>query len=206
MVIFNELRITEDGNCIIVDCEVENVDVYANMYIQSIYLEYYENASAASMPSSKAYRLYENLDADTTVKGKRLVFSKDLLGLTNMGITDFDGGLFYVIVNCDGELPASASSMPCGYDNTTDIGAILDWRVFYTRGMSWVASIVSGCGEPNFCENPTGFEDFVLLWNALKLALSTCNWDMVTELWKRFLRVSLGGSAANAVSGGCGCR
>lgn len=206
MVIFNELRITENGKCIIVDCEVENVDVYSDMYIQSIYLEYYKNATSASMPSSKAYLLYENKDGDTSVKGKRLTFQKELLPATEFGISGFEGGLFYVIVNCDGTLPASISSMPCGYDSTTDVGAILDWKTFYSRGMSYVSSITAGCSKPNFCDNPVAFEEFLLLWNALKLALSTCNWDMVSELWDRFLRVSVGGTSSTVVSGGCGCR
>ena len=204
MVIFNELRISEDRKCLIVDCEVENVDVYENMYIKSIYLDYYMNASAASMPSDKAYLLYENTNDDKTVRAKRIKMSSSMLPLTDFGTTTLEDGLFYVIVTCDGDLPASVSSMPCGYDETTNIGAIVDWKSFYTRGMQFVSALYNGCSGGKFCESPVGFEDFIVVWNAMKLAISTCNWDLVTTLWHRFLRTpAVAGSGY--VTGGCGC-
>lgn len=209
MVTFNELRISEDRKCLIVDCEIENIDVYANMYIQSIYLEYYQNATAAGMPSEKAYLMYENTSEDATVKGKRLRLSSEALPLTGFNISSFDDGLFYVIVNCGGDLPASVTYLPCGYDETTRIGVIIDWKSFYNKGMQFVAGLYGGgCSSGQFCESPESFEDFLILWNALKLAISTCNWDLVNELWRRFLRAPLGSTKVSSIirSSGCGCR
>lgn len=211
MVIFNELRITEDRQCLIVDCEVENVDIYRNMYIKSVYLEYYKNASAASMPGEKAYKMYENEkngEPDPKVRAVRLSLSAVSLYQTGFNIPDFEDGLFYVIVICDGELAHNIVNYPCGYDDVVTIGAVLDWRTFYEMGMQYVASIYGICGNENFCENPDGFEDFVLLWNALKLALSTCNWPLVSQLWDRFLNAPYSKTAlpsAAAGSRGCGC-
>ena len=209
MVIFNELRITEDGKCLIVDCEVENVDIYANMYIKSIYLDYYKNTSSVITPSSKAYKLYENKNDDTSVKGKRVSFKSAMLKLTEFGATKLEDGLFFVFVECDGTLPADISNYPCKYDQKKDIGVILDWKAFYKRGMSYVASIYGICGGSNFCTNPDGFEDFIILWNALKLAIYTCDWMLVKDLWDKFLNVPYIASGivttSTRTSGGCGC-
>lgn len=207
MVTFNELRICEDGNNLVVDCEINGVDVYDDMYIQSIYLEHYKNASSVVMPGDKAYLLYDNEDNDTSVRSKRIVFNKASLSSTQFGITSFDGELFYAIVICDGDLPAETSYMPCGADDTRAIGAIPDWGLFYTRGIGYIASLFDPCGDP--CQPTDEFEHFILLWNAFKLAIETCDWELVKDLWDKF-RLA-GGSSSSAQSiyssrmSGCGC-
>jgi len=202
MVLFNELRITEDRKCLIVDCEVDRVDLYSNMYIDSIYIEYYKNSPVSGMPSDKAYILYENSSSDNTVKS--VIRSMDIAALksSDMGIDSFRDGLFYVIVKCDGELGTVPSGMPCGYDNVTDIAVILDWKSFYERGMNFVSSMFNNCGDK--CAVPAGFEQFVLLWNALKLAISVCDWDAVNMLWDNIIGTG-GYGQTNALVFGCGC-
>ena len=205
MVTFNELRISDDYGCLIVDCEVERVDIYQDMYVKSVYLEYYKNANAASMPSSKAVCIYENTNNDKKVKAVRLKVMQSSLGRMNFGTTSFKGGLFYVIVNCDGDMPASIVNYPCGYDEQTDIGAVLDWKSFYNIGMSYVNSLFNGC---NPCPDLTGFEHFAVLWNALKMAISTCDWNLVSDLWDKFLLSPDNPftPSATARPSGCGCR
>ena len=208
MVIFNELRIKEDGACLIVDCEIENVDVYAGMYIDSIYIDYYKNTSSVSMPSGKAFLLWENKTSDTSIRNRRVSMPVSDLARTQFGISRFDDGLFYVIVNCGGTPSSDIRYYPCGADDPKRIGVVLDWRAFYQRGMSYVNSIVGACGSRNFCDSPDGFEDFIILWNALKLAISTCDWMLVKDLWEKFLKApysASGGSVTPVRPSGCGC-
>lgn len=209
MVIFNELRICEDGSALIVDCEIENVDVYANMYIKNIYIDYYKNASAVNMPTSSAYTIYDNTDDDTTIKGKRVVFDAGQLSEAGFGISSFSDGLFYVIVDCGGVPDSAVNFMPCGYDVPREIGVVLDWVSFYKKGMEYVTSMLEGCGNP--CMPSTAFEHFIITWNGLKLAIDTCDWDAVKDLWDRVIFSSTVSGSAEAgagavVYGGCGCR
>jgi hypothetical protein len=204
MITFNELRIAEDGSCLIVDCEIENVDIYKDMYIKSVYLEYYKNANPSLIPSDKAYKMYENTSNNSSVQAVRLSLPVTSSALGTMGIGSFDNGLFYVIVDCDGDLPAKTALMPCGYDEQRKIGAILDWRAFYEKGMSYVTSLFGAC---NPCPDYTDFEHFAVLWEALKMALSVCDWNLVAELWDRFLLHPEGAVSVPAASrSGCGCR
>ena len=208
MVVFNELRIAEDGGCLIVDCEIENVDLYKNMYIESIYIDYYKNTSAVTMPSDKAFLVYENKTGDTSVRAKRVSMSAVSLTRSEFGISSFDDGLFYVIVNCAGVPGSDIVNYPCGTDNPQRIGVILDWRAFYQRGMNYVGAILGTCRKTNWCDSPDGFEDFIILWNALKLAIDTCDWTLVKDLWEKFLNApfSIGASAqSTGRTGGCGC-
>lgn len=203
MVTFNELRISDDYGCLIIDCEVERVDIYKDMHIQSIYLEYYKNANAASMPSSKAVCVYDDEAGTKKKKAVRLSVRPADLHDMNMGAGTLQKGLFYVIVQCDGELPASIVNYPCGYDETKKIGAILDWKSFYNIGMSYVNSLFNGC---NPCPDLTGFEHFAVLWNALKMALSTCDWNLVSDLWEKFLLSPSNPFMVSGFHSNCGCK
>ena len=157
------------------------------------------------MPSSKAVCIYENKNDDKTVKAVRLKVMQSALGRMNFGATSFKNGLFYVIVKCAGTPGYQIVNMPCGSDNCYRIGAILDWKAFYTRGMQYVNSLFNGC---NPCPDLTGFEHFAVLWNALKMALATCDWNLVSDLWSKFLLAPAGVSITGSItpkSSGCGC-
>lgn len=204
MVTFNELRIGENGSCIIIDVEITGLDIYKNMYIKSISLDYYADVTdgkSQSLPGSKSYKLYDNQYDDDSVRRKRISVPESILPLTKFSAEGFEKGLFFVTVVCDGNLPATAMNFACGFDDTVKIGVIADWKSFYSIGMQYVSRLANGCADP--CLKDPGFEDFILQWNALKLAISTCNWPMVASLWDKLMRVHY--SNAPAVVGGCGC-
>ena len=204
MITFNELRIGENGSCLVVDVEISGLEIYKNMYIKSVSLDYYGNVvrdKSHSLPSAKAYKLYDNSFDDTTVRRKRISMPQAALVMTDFGIEEFDKGLFFVTVVCDGDLPAGVANFACGFDDTVKIGVVVDWKSFYSVGMQYVARLANRCADP--CLKDPGFEDFILQWNALKLAIDTCNWPMVAELWDKVMRLHR--ENAPVVVGGCGC-
>ena len=203
MIQFNELRITEDRKCLIVDCEIENNKLYSQMYIDNIFIDYYKNVSVVGTPSEKAYLLYGNTESDQRVRGVKRTMSLDDLKGSEMGIDEFKDGLFYVIVICGGAPTEEAASLPCGMDEDMEIGAVLDWKSFYEKGMQHIGRMISGCGDP--CDVPAGFEQFILLWNALKLALAVCDWDAVAQLWDELLSLNRISGNGMVAGGGCGC-
>jgi len=210
MVTFNELRISDKKDCLIIDVEVEKVDVFENMYIDSIYLEYYKNVNPASgMPGEKAVLVWENTSRNKiNTKAVRLNYSINAKpgDSQTLGVSTFNNGLFYVIVNVGGDPSGQVGYMACGTDIPKRIGAVLDWEAFYNRGMQYVNSLFNGC-DP--CPDLTGFEHFAVLWNALKMALSTCDWNLVSNLWDKFLLAPSNpftASSGTRTPGGCGCR
>lgn len=205
MVIFNDLRITEDKDCLIVDCYIEDIDGYEGMYIDSVKIEYYKNFTDEGCVSDHALTLYEDDGAEKT--SVRCLLNKSTIEAQaeTFGTDTFDGGLFLVTVECDGT-PSNASVLAqytCGSDSTVDIGVVVDWQSVYRQGMGYAAKLAYGCDNP--CEVPSGFEQFILYWYALQLAISTCDWLQVKKLWDKFLRAFHGGGQAVSVSSGCGC-
>jgi len=205
MVIFNELRITEDKTCLIIDCSVRDLEGYAGMYIDSIDIDYYKNVETYGIPSTKAMRLYEKGDDETGKSGVRVELKAVDLDKDLIGTDTLDAGLFFVTVTCDGtpENPEILESYSCGADSTVDIGVVLDWQAVYRLGIGYAARLADGC-EPS-CDVPSGFEGFVLLWHALRLAINVCDWPTVSRLWDRFLRSFNGMGPVGGVVAGCGC-
>lgn len=206
MVIFNELRITEEKDCLIVDCQIEDIDGYDGMYIDSIDVEYYKNANDDGSLSGKHINIYTDSESSHGRLWVRATLNASQLNKDTFGTNTFERGLFFVIVRCDGtpENPSILASYSCGADNTVDVGAVIDWQSVYTLGMGHAARLAYGCDSK--CDIPSDFESFILYWHALQLAISTCDWLAVKNLWDKFLR-ALSGTMSGVTSGsGCGCR
>lgn len=204
MIIFNDLRISEDKDCLIVDCEIEDVDGYDGMYIESISLEWYKNILDSGMPSSKAYQMYED-DGTKAITHVRVSVKKEDLDASIFGTDTFDNGLFFVYVHCDGTPtnPDTLDGYGCGADKTWDTGIVLDWKMIYEWGLGYAARLARNCG--NVCDEPTGFKQFILYWYGLQLAISTCDYSKVRDLWDNILRMHRTNNFA-PLSGGCGCK
>lgn len=203
MVIFNELRISDDKQSMTIDCAIEGLDIYSAMYIKNIYLEYYKNAATVGVPSTKAIQVYVKEDSEPGEKAVRVcVEASQLAAVQDFGTDSFDKGLFYVIVNCDGTLPASASLLACGMDSTVDIAIALDWKRVYDVGMNFITTLNSKCFDQ--CGDLIGYKNFVLLWYALKFAISSCDYTQIERTWDNFLKI-YANQAATQFSAGCGC-
>lgn len=198
MVTFDDLRISSDKQSVVVECHVDQYDIYKDMYIKSIHIEYFRNRGVVGVPGEHAICIYENTEPDTTVQQIRKTLSVNSLSADKFGTDKFDGGLFYVTVQCDGNLPASAASYGCWADNTVDVGVILDWQVLYHQGMQYVAALTDAC---NVCDSMSDFEHFILVWNAIKLAIDTCDWVQLDKLWP-----DLVGGTVPVDGSGCGCK
>lgn len=195
----------DDKTRLVIDCFVEGLEIYKDMYIKNIYVDYYGNREE-HLPSAKCIQVYKNEDKDgnpvTTVQAVRVTLDASNAAVgEQFGITSFERGLFYVTVECDGTLPATVSTMSCGYDNTVDYGIIVDWEMLYTLGMRYATSYNFGCRK---CKEEDNFETFVLMWNSIKMAVQSCDFSVLERFWAKFVRLFTG-SDVPIVSAGCGC-
>ena len=218
MVIFNDLRITEDRKYLNVDCQIEDVDGYDSFYIKKVDLIYYKNVvdfgNIGINDSYHAYTMYEKQESDEPENHLELtVTMNDIMygpnKQPNFGTSTFENGLFYVAVTCDGGSAQDLyilSQRSCGSDSLFEIGVVLDWYAVYQNGMAYASKLAFSCG--NSCEDPSGYEQFILHWYGLQLAIATCDWIQVAKLWEKFLRMFSRGVGGGAVVGssGCGCR
>lgn len=194
MIQFSELRLSADKHKIYVGCEVENFDIYSGVYIKSVYIDYYKNRLASGSPSENAICLYDNTHDDYTVKSAYATLDSNAL-TEAFGTTTFVDGLFYVYVTCDVH-GASLATADCGWDAMTTVGIVADWEKVWAEGMMYINEVANACSNCGIKDN---FLDFILRWEALKLAMITCDYETVDNIWDGLLGTS------KMVSGGCGC-
>jgi len=183
-----------------VACHVEDRDAFKDVFIRSIYLDYYANYGTGQ-PSDHAIRVWPVVGSDNddeTVRSASVEVTEAQLG-KNFGTQLFAGGLFYVYVEWGG-VP-DYSCVPCSETPDFVVGVVPDWRSVYDEGMSHIRAMVPGrtCG----CAPKDEFTDFVLRWKALELAIRTCDTDAVRELWDGLFA---GRDVTASSSGGCGCK
>lgn len=197
MIQFNKLQISADKLTLTIDCEVKSQ--YSSYYhISEVYLEYYENARALSSTGSlsdKAVTLSTPVGTNPTSYSTTVVSQQ----LSGTGTDTFDGGMFFVVVKCEVHSTPPAS-LSCEETRLMQIGVALDWRAVYARGMQFVSVLAIDC---NTCSDYDGFEQFILNWYGLRLALATCDTEIASRMWDRFLRT--GGKYSGVKAIGCGC-
>lgn len=203
MIVFNELRLSEDKKDLIVGCGIEDLSIYDGLYIDTVYLEYYKNMQSSGSPSEKAILLYDNEKSGINEQALRICFNESLIP-EDFGTNKFEGGIFYIIIRCDGPSSALANlgTMSCGFDNTVDIGVVIDWQMLYAVGMQYIAKLSTSCDSD--CPDSTGFSSFSILWNAIRLAAFTCDYNVLEKLWDKFMRIST--KSGIRIASGCGCK
>lgn len=191
MITFNDLRISDDKDELYIDCAVDANLEDKDIWINTIQLVYYNNILSDGLikDDDKVVTVYEYEEG---AQHKRFyagnVTSDQLSVMSDDDEPDveFDKGLFYVIVTCDGtEAPA---------ENYQDFVVVPDWQFIYSVGMPYVAYMAAN--GINKCDFPAHFEEFVVIWYALQLAFSTCEFSQVELLWNKFLRLAGTGESA----------
>ena len=201
MITFDDLRISEDKKNLSVLCHISDYEIYDNMYISAVYLEYYKNRGTIGVPSANAIKIYENTQSSTSVRSLSLSVPDSVLADGSHGVSTFDKEMFYIYVMCDGTLPPEVATMGCGYDETTKVGIVIDWLMVYQMGMGFVNRMARDCGNgAGNCDLPEDFEHYILVWNALKLAVETSDWTQMEKLWPVLTHSGMVAPFSN-----CGC-
>lgn len=207
MVVFNELRLSDDKKKLIVDCFIENLNIYTNMYIKEIAVDYYKNVETGGDPSENAITIYSNTGDDTSVKAASVCLNMDNQSQKNevaekFGISNLKGGVYYVFVMCDGTPEPAVATLPCGYDEDTEVGIVPDWELLYEIGLKYIINMAGSCIDK--CVDNSPFMHFILMWNSLKMALSACEYNVVEKVWDMILR-TYRRVGSTLVENSCGC-
>ena len=122
MVQFNELKITPDGQRLIIDVSIKDLEYYTNVYLDTVQIDT-QDTFVESGPSSE------------------VVYSKTIEGNTKsvrleLGIGDLlpslNDNLFFVYVKTKG---TPATNTPCGMDNIYTLGITLNTCFIYNSIM-----------------------------------------------------------------------
>lgn len=171
MIIFDQLRISDDGKRMYINAHVNKADYFNDIYIDSIVIQTADKVSETNpgLPTSNYVYIKK---AEENAKELNLVLEASDLSRSwesdpkaiafNKG--DMSKTLFFVYVKCKG---TPGSCIPCRLDEETTLGVVFDENVLHQKVMDYTKELVADCSVP------TAFIDFILLWNAFKSAIET---------------------------------
>lgn len=193
MVVFDQLRISNDSRKMVIDVHVNQLSYYDNMYISSITLcteKVVSELNSAVVPSDYLYRIeYDDHPRSVSLTLTKAVMDNAFIHTNNgsalsghetatvsFSTSDFRSHLFFVYVELGG-IPAA--NTPCDMDKSIYVGVTFDYGTLYGQAMNFTRELAADCTVPR------GFIDFILNLEGLKMAIDTDHYVPAVQFWKR---------------------
>lgn len=172
----NELRVTPDSKHLIIDVQIQEMDYYENVYLDTITIDTQDTYNVTgpvkpimTIPCDNSKHVRQFIDIDSIANN-----------------------LFFVTITTTGE---AADDTPCGMSETYTVGVTYDRYPMYLRGMQFLKQLGDNC------EVPKDFIDYILQNKAFELSLLTGNNLKAIDYWNLFFNEK----EKTAVSSKCGC-
>ncbi len=202
MIIFDQLRISDDGKRMYINAHVNKADYFNDIYIDSIVIQTADKVSETDpgLPTSDYVYIKK---AEENAKELNLVLEASDLSRSwesdpkaiAFGRGDMSKTLFFVYIKCKG---TPGSCTPCRLDEETTLGVVFDENVLHQRVMDYTKELVTDCNVP------TAFIDFILLWNAFKSAIETEHYIPAIKFFNMMFE-EVGKSCQSRTIKICGC-
>lgn len=194
-VIFDQLRISDNGRKMFINVHVNKAGYFDNIYLDSITI----------MTADKVLETNPYQPTDDSIYYKRFddgMKSADLVltaqdfnekyPMNSMGST-----LFFVYVKVKG-VPDPCT--PCSLDDEVTLGVTFDEGLFYQKVMDFTKALA------DTCQIPVGFADFILLWNVFKASIETEHYIPAIKYFNLLFGID-GAGDGRVLSGTkpCGC-
>ncbi len=202
MIIFDQLRISDDGKRMYINAHVNKADYFNDIYIDSIVIQTADKISETDpgLPTSDYVYIKK---AEENAKELNLVLEASDLSRSwesdpkaiAFGRGDMSNTLFFVYIKCKG---TPGSCTPCRLDEETTLGVVFDENVLHQKVMDYTKELVADCSVPS------AFIDFILLWNAFKSAIETEHYIPAIKFYN-MLFDKVGKSCQSRTIKTCGC-
>lgn len=201
MVIFDQLKISDDGKRMYINAHVNNASYFDNIYIDSIVIMTSDKVSETAPGTPTENYIYKKeiegnekeinlvLEVSDFVK----VWEKDPKAIT-LNKSDMSKTLFFVYIKCKGTPDVCT---PCRLDEEVTLGVTFDENILHQKVMGYTKELVKDCNVP------TAFIDFILLWNAFKAAIETEHYIAAIKFYN-MLFGNVGASEYGTIKA-CGC-
>ena len=170
-VIFDQLRISDDGKRMYINAHVNKADYFKDIYIDSIVIQTADKVSETNPGTPTSDYIYIKKAEDNAKELNLVLEASDLSKSweTDPKAIAFNRGemsntLFFVYIKVKG---TPGACTPCTLDEETTLGVVFDENALHQRVMDYTKSLVADCSVPS------DFIDFILLWNAFKSAIET---------------------------------
>ena len=163
MIVYDQLRVSDDGKQLYIDAHVSLANCFEGITIQSLYIclgsQIYETLTIDPESNGYIYKKeygeeIKEIHECISIGDESLIYNK----------TSFSKDLFFVYVGC--------STVPEGCECFASVGKYVlgvtfDENLLYQRVMQFTKDLADDC------KIPVVFTDFILLWNAFKASVET---------------------------------
>lgn len=170
MIQINELKISSDGSNLIVDVQIKDNPVYANVYLEYIKIDT-QDTFIGSTPSNDC--VYSKIFEDN-IKSIQLTIP------ANEIMADLTSNLFFIFIKAKG---SPTEIVECNQDTNLVIGSVFYSYPIYCRLLNSIQQSELAC-----CEPPMFFIDEFLKYKALQLALISGDAMAAADYYKRFFK------------------
>ena len=218
MIIFDQLRISDDGKQLYINIHVNTAEYFNGVKIDSVLVTLAKQADEASfcMPEDFIY-CQDNINSEYF----DMVLDKSVLDAAAMNWdretgdpddtslpyasmsfngTDFSHDLFFVFVKCNVRNATNEclEMLPCALQANPMLGVTFDENMLHQKVMDYTKQLAKDCTVP------MGFTDFILQWNAFKASVETEHYKPAIKFFNMLFDESNGiNSTGNSKV--CGC-
>ena len=202
MIIFDQLRISDDGKRMYINAHVNKADYFNDIYIDSIVIQTADKVSETNPGLPTSDYIYIKKVEENTKELNLVLEASDMSRSWEsdpkaiaFGRGDMSKTLFFVYIKCKG---TPGSCTPCRLDEETTLGVVFDENVLHQKVMDYTKELVADCSVPS------AFIDFILLWNAFKSAIETEHYIPAIKFFNMMFE-EVGKSSRNRTIKICGC-
>lgn len=206
MIVFDQLRISDDGDNLIISVHVNNASNFENVILRDIAILTADKASQTTdlfpyIDSIYYYTFAHGLKSADFVLDKGS-FDAAYTHTSTDGSTasvpftgELSNNMFYVYIRVSG---APDECTPCDISKEVTLGVTFDDTIFYQNVMQHTRDLA------DTCEISKGFIDMILKWNGLKAAIETEHYPVAYDFWKQLI-LGEGSGGVSYRTKKCGC-
>lgn len=215
MIIFDQLRISNDGQKLYIDIHVNLAEEFDNVYLDTISIFTDDKVSETNVNSPSSGFIYqykfENNEQQASLVLEKSDFDAAFINIIDsegkrireheaFADTPFNGnlskGLFFVYVKAKG-IPAEC--VPCCMQNYTVLGVVFNEGILYQQMMGYTKQLA------DTCEISKDFIDFILRWNGFKASVNTGHYIQAKNFYEMLFGKGSHTMTTYRNSKPCGC-
>ena len=185
MIVFNDLRITQDNTYLVVSVEIENSPYYEDMYLERVIIDNQETFKQNGPSATPVFTYEVENPSQTKKRNINLIISAREIGT-------LENFMFFVYVYAGG---TPAPDTPCGYDVNVKMRAVINTYPIFQTMMAYTKNLGTTC------EVSREFLDKILQLKGLDASIQTGNYSTAIEYWNKYFR----NIKSTNVTINCGC-
>lgn len=175
MVIFDRLEISPEGDKLMIEAHVNEAEMFTGYTITDLYIKSDKNFLESEVDILGAY--HESFD---NVRSINVV-------IPNTSLLDIEltKNLIFAYIKVKPVANGHEACIPCGLDDNYSIGVTFDTQRLYSAGIKYIKDLGDTCSIHK------NFIDFILYWEAFKMAIDTDHYIDAVHLYKRMFSMPI---------------